>query len=219
MILGHFAVGFAAKRAAPRTSLTVLLSSAMLLDLLWPLFLWLGIEHVRIAPGNTAFTPLDFESYPWSHSLLMAGLWALLAAWIYRVRTRYDRGALWVAIAVVSHWVLDVVVHRPDLPLVPWSDRRFGFSLWNNVPLTAAVEIAMFVAGLALYLATTRARGVMGHVSLWSLVAGMALLYAGAVGGTPPPNLEALKIVASCTSVLVFWFLWVDRTRELRVPA
>lgn len=219
MFIGHFAVGFAAKRAAPRTSLTTLLTAALFLDVLWPLFLWLGIERVRIDPGNTAFTPLDFESYPYSHSLLMALVWAGLAAAAYRQWTRYARGALWVALAVVSHWVLDLVSHRADLPLVPWGGRRVGLGLWNSIPATVVTEIAMFVAGLGLYLSATQARGWQGHGSLWSLVAVLAYLYLGTVQGTPPPSVMALKLMSAVLPVFVLWFVWIDRTRTSRLPA
>ena len=133
MFIGHFAVGFASKRAAPRTSLTVLLTAALFLDVLWPIFLWLGLERVRIAPGDTAFTPLDFESYPFSHSLFMALVWSLLFAGIYFALTRYRTGTWWVGLAVFSHWVLDWFTHRADLPLLPWGGPKVGLGLWNSV--------------------------------------------------------------------------------------
>jgi membrane-bound metal-dependent hydrolase YbcI (DUF457 family) len=219
MFIGHFAVGFAAKRAAPRTSITVLLASAMFLDILWPLFLWLGIEQVRIAPGDTAFTPLEFVRYPWSHSLVMALVWAVLLAWIYRTRTAYVAGAVWVGIAVFSHWVLDWISHRADLPLLPVGGPRVGLGLWNSVAATALVESAMFVVGLALYLRTTRARSWAGHVSLWSLVLLLVYAYIGTIEGSPPPSVAALRMVSSITIVVLFaWFVWIDRTRTLRSP-
>lgn len=216
MFIGHFAVGFAAKRAAPRTSLATLIAAALLLDLIWPLMLWAGLEQVRIDPGNTAFTPLDFESYPWSHSLLMTIGWAALAATLYRARTKYTRGAAWVGIAVTSHWLLDFISHRPDMPLQPWGGPRVGLGLWNSIPATATTEIAMFAAGLALYLNTTRARSTWGHISLWGLVLVLALLYAGNMQGTPPPSIQALKIVSTVMPIFFFWVMWIDRTRTER---
>ncbi len=177
MFIGHFAVGFAAKRAAPKTSLATLVFAALFLDLLWPILLWLGIERVRLAPGGRAFASLDFESYPWSHSLAMALVWSALLGWLYRARTRYARGAFWVGAAVFSHWLLDFVTHRPDLPLAPGVALKAGLGLWNSVPATVLIESALFVAGLGIYLVTTRARGWLGHVSLWSLVAFLAMAY------------------------------------------
>lgn len=217
MFIGHFAVAFAAKRAAPRTSLTALVASAFLPDILWPIFLWLGIERVRIAPGDTAFTPLDFESYPWSHSLVMVVGWAALLAALYRARTRYTTGALWIGLLVFSHWFLDFASHRPDLPLAPWGGPKVGLGLWNSVVATSVIEIAMFVGGLGIYLLTTRAKGWQGHASLWSMLAFVAWLYVGTIRGAPPPNLLALKIVSTAMLVFFAWFVWIDRTRELRV--
>ncbi len=119
MFIGHFAVGFAAKRVAPRVSLGTLVLSVQLLDLIWPIFLILGIEHVRIDPGNTAFTPLDFYDYPISHSLVTAIGWGALVGIVYFVLRRYALGAWVLAAGVVSHWVLDVISHRADMRPVP----------------------------------------------------------------------------------------------------
>jgi hypothetical protein len=216
MFLGHFAVGFAAKRAAPRASLTILMVAATLLDLLWPLFLWLGIEQVDIRPASSPFEKLDFISYPWSHSLLLALVWSGALALLYRAARRDTKAALIIGAAVFSHWVLDWITHLPDLPLVPGAGPKFGLRLWDAPTATLVIELAMFAGGLTLYLATTRARNVAGHVSLWSIVALLALAYWGNVVGPPPPSVTALKTVALAGSVLTLWFLWVDRTRTLR---
>ncbi len=214
MFIGHFAVGFAAKRAAPRTSLTVLLLAAIFLDVLWPVLVALGVERVRIAPGTTPWTPLDFTSYPISHSLVMALVWSALFAAVYQWRTRYPTGALWAGLLVFSHWVLDWISHRPDLPIAPGLATKVGLGLWYSVPATMAVEITMFVIGLALYLSATRARNWMGHASLWLLVALLALGYSSR---TPPPSVGALTTVSFVMiAVTVLILLWIDRTRELR---
>src|SRR5580698_6350998 len=107
MFIGHFAVGFASKRFAPRTNLAVLLAAPLFLDLLWPIFLLLGWEHVRIDPGNTRFTPLDLYDFPWSHSLVTNIIWATAFASIYWLWRRDTTGALVVWIGVLSHWLLD----------------------------------------------------------------------------------------------------------------
>ena len=117
MFVGHFGVGFAAKAAAPRVSLGTLFLAAQLVDLLWPTLLLLGLEKVEIRPGITRVTPLDFVSYPISHSLLMAVVWAALFAGAYLLLRRHAAGALVAFAAVVSHWLLDLATHRPDLPL------------------------------------------------------------------------------------------------------
>jgi len=173
VFIGHFAVGFAAKRAAPRTSLGTLILA--FLDGLWPVFLLLGIERARIDPGNTAFTPLAFDYYPFSHSSLMAIVWGILFALAYNARGRYSRGALWVCICVVSHWILDFVTHRPDLPLYPGGP-KVGLGLWNSRAATMTVEGAMFVAAIWLYAVTTRARITM--VAIIGIVAWLFVLWA-----------------------------------------
>src|SRR5512139_3067449 len=119
MFLGHFALGLAAKKVAPRTSLATLFAAAQLVDLVWPVLVLVGVESLRVDPGNTAFTPLDFAHYPWTHSLLMAAAWGVAFGLLYLARQGDRRGALVVAGLVVSHWVLDFVSHRPDLPLAP----------------------------------------------------------------------------------------------------
>lgn len=216
MFIGHFAVGFAGKRWAPRTSLTTLIFAAIFLDVLWPIFLWLGIEHVRIVPGITAFTPLDFVSYPWSHSLVAAAAWSVLFGWIYRHRTGYMAGAVCTGLAVFSHWVLDFFTHRPDLPIAPGLPTKVGLGLWNAPIATVVIEGMMFVAGVAIYTRTTRARGVMGHVALWLFVALLVSAYIANWLGPPPPNENALMKVALLMSALMLWVVWIDRTHELR---
>jgi hypothetical protein len=187
----------------------------LLLDLLWPFFLFTGLEQVRIQPGITAFSPMDFTRFPCTHSLVMAVVWSLLFAGLYRARTGYAAGALWIGIGVFSHWVLDFVSHRPDLQLVPGLPLRVGLGLWNSPTATIAVEAAMYVAGVAVYLGTTRARDRRGSFALWSFVLVMAALYASTIVGPPPPNPGALEIAAFVTWVFVPWVYWIDRHREV----
>ena len=214
MFLGHFAVGFAGKRLAPRVPLPVLILAPILLDGLWPIFLLLGWERVRIDPGNTAVTPLDFQSYPWSHSLLMSLIWSALLALVYRTLTRDGRGALWLAIAVTSHWVLDWVTHRPDLPLWPGGP-LVGLGLWRSVTATVLVEAAMFVVGLWFYLRMTRPRGWKGRLSLWSLVTALLLLYIGNLRPLPPGTSErAIAVGALSMWLIIPWASWIEGTRR-----
>lgn len=132
MFIGHYALALAAKRVAPRTSLGTLFAAATLADLLWPVFLLAGWEQTRIVPGPNPFLILSFDSYPISHSLLTLIGWGALCALLYRMRTGYARGAVLVALLVLSHWVLDFVTHSPDMPLYP-GGRRVGLGLWNSV--------------------------------------------------------------------------------------
>lgn len=218
MFIGHFALGFAAKRAAPRASLATLIAAASFIDILWPVFVLLGIESVRIAPGNTAFTPLDFTSYPWTHSLLMVLAWGAAFGLASRALGGDGRGA-WVAAAlVVSHWVLDWISHRPDMPLAPGAGPRLGLGLWNSVPATLAVEGALFVAGLGIYLATTRATSRKGTIGLWVFVAFLLAGYLGNLGRVPP-GVAAVAIAGLvATAISIPWIWWFDRNRAVRSP-
>jgi hypothetical protein len=215
MFIGHFAVGFAAKRAAPETSLATLMAAASLLDLAWPVLVLLGVEVVRVDPGNTAFTPLDFESYPWTHSLAMALLWGAAFALAYGAAARYRRGAYAVGALVVSHWVLDWISHRPDLQLVPGWRFRAGLGLWNSVPATLLVEGALFAAGLGVYLRTTRPRNRKGSIGLWSFVLLLLLAYLGNLGQVPPGPRAVAAAGLAAGIAFVPWIWWFDRNREL----
>jgi len=214
MFIGHYAVGLAAKKAAPQVSLGTLFIAAQFLDLLWPIFLLLGLERVEIAPGNTAFTPLAFVYYPFTHSLVAALAWATLFAFLYLTTRRSSRGAILVWVAVVSHWVLDALTHRPDLPLYPGSETLFGFGLWNSVAGTLIVEAILYALGVVLYRKATRALDRIGSYGFWALIIVLALIYAANVFGPPPPNVRVLAVVALFQWLFVFWAYWVDRHRE-----
>jgi hypothetical protein len=216
MIIGHYAVAMAAKKWAPRTSLGTLIAAGAFLDLLWPVLLLLGVEEVVIAPGVTVFTPLDFTSYPWSHSLLMSAAYGVLFAAGYFALTGYGAGAVAVVLLVPSHWALDFVVHRPDLLLVPWGGTRYGLGLWNSVGATLSVELSLLGFGLALYLWATRARDALGS---WGLVGFLLLvfaLYAGAVFGPPPPSVSAIAWTDMGQWLFIALAAWIDRHRTSR---
>ncbi|MBZ5514417.1 MAG: hypothetical protein LAN62_06170 [Acidobacteriia bacterium] len=214
MFLGHFAVGLAAKKVAPKTSLATLLASAEFVDMLWPVFLLSGTEHVRIAPGATAVTPLDLYDYPLSHSLLTGAAWAAGLALAYFALRRYRRGAWVVGACVLSHWVLDAVSHRPDMPLYPGGRTYVGLGLWNSVAATVAVEFGLFVAGVALYARSTAARDRMGQFAFWSLASVLAVLYVASLVGPPPPDVRTLALVSMAGWLLIPWAWWADSHRE-----
>lgn len=212
VFIGHFAVGLAAKRVAPRASLGTLLLAVSFVDLLWPIFLVLGLEHVRIDPGNTAFTPLDFYDYPITHSVPGGLLWAAALAGLWYSRHRIGQAAAIIAAAVMSHWVLDVISHRPDVPVLP-SGPYVGLGLWNSVPATLLVEGALFAAGVAIYARSTRARDAVGKWSLVGLVAFLVVMYLLNAFGPPPPSERALAYGALAAWLLVPWPYWIDRHR------
>ncbi len=218
MILGHFAVALGAKRVAPRTSLGTTIFAAQLLDLIWPIFLLLGIERVRITPGLMAANPLDFVHYPYTHSLAAAAGWALLFGLGYYLLRRYPTGAVVAGGLVLSHWFLDVPMHRPDLPLWPGSDVMVGGGLWNSVPATIVLELGLFALGLGIYLRSTRARDRIGRYALGVMAALLVLVFLSAFFGSQPPNEQTLAVMALTLWLFVPWGYWVDRHRVTTVP-
>jgi hypothetical protein len=214
VFIGHFALAFAAKRAAPAASLGTLVLAAQFLDGLWPVFVLAGIERVEIAPGITAVTPLDFVSYPYSHSLLATAVWAGLFGGTYLAVRRNSGAALVLAALVLSHWLLDAASHRPDMPLVPGGGTRVGLGLWNSLPATLAVEGLLFAGCLWSYLSFTRANDRTGSLSLWTLVVVLLLAYLGAVFGPPPPSVDAVAYSGLLGWGFVAWGYWIDRHRS-----
>lgn len=213
MFIGHYAVGFAAKRFAPKASLGALIAAPLLLDLLWPVFLLLGWEQVRIDPGNTAFTPLAFDHYPISHSLLTSAGWALLFAILYWLVTRYRAGAVAIGLGVVSHWFFDAVVHRPDMPLYPGGTTLVGLGLWNSVAGTLTLEGLLFIAGVWMYVTMTRPRDRIGNCAMWAFIAFLVVTYVANLASGPPPSIRALGLVAISAWIFPFWAAWFDRHR------
>jgi hypothetical protein len=215
MFLGHFALALAAKRVAPQASLGTAVLAAQWADGVWPLFALAGVERVEIRPGITTVTPLDFVSYPYSHSLVADLLWAAAFAGVYGALRRDARGALWLAVLVLSHWVLDVVSHRPDMPTWPGGP-KLGAGLWFSLPGTLVVEFTLFAAGLWLYLASTRSRDRLGSGLLWAFALTLVALYLGAVFGPPPPSVEAIIITGLLGWLFVGWAYSIDRHRVVR---
>jgi membrane-bound metal-dependent hydrolase YbcI (DUF457 family) len=208
MFIGHIAVGLAGKRVAPSVSLATWLSAVQLVDMIWPLLLLAGLEHVRIAPGITPFTPLDFYDYPITHSLVGTAAWAALFAGGWFAARRNPRIALLLAAGVLSHWVLDVMSHRPDVPVLPHGP-YLGLGLWTSIPATLAVELLMFAAGLALYV--TGGGNGRRRVSFWLLMGFLLVAYFGAAFGPPPPDVRTLAITSLAGWLFVPWVWWADR--------
>jgi len=214
MFIGHFALGLAAKRAAPRTSLGTLFVAPTLADLLWPVFLLLGWEHARVVPNPNPFLNLWLDDIPTSHSLLTLIGWGALFAFLYRMRTGYAKGAMVLALLVVSHWVLDFITHRPDMPLYPGGP-TVGLGLWNSVVATLLVEGAMLLVGIAIYTRATRPRDRIGRYGFWALALVLALSYVSSLFSPPPQDQRTLALLALVFGGLFVWFAaWVDKHRE-----
>lgn len=219
MFIGHFALGFAAKRLAPRTSLGTLLAAPELADILFPVLVLVGWEKVAFVSGTNSFLAITLDQYPISHSLAALVAWGLLCAVLYRMRTGYVRGAVVLALLVVSHWVLDFITHRPDMPLWPGGP-KVGLELWASVPGTIVVEGLLFAAGVAIYAGVTRARDAVGRFGLWGLVALLALLYVASMFSTEPPSTAAFAAVGMALTVVILGLgAWVDRHREAKTGA
>jgi hypothetical protein len=217
MFVGHLALAFASKRPAGGVSLGWLMAAVSTADLIWPWLLLAGVEQVAVTPGATAFTPLTFTAYPWSHSLVTLVLWGLALAALARWRGAPSRACAIIAVLVLSHWVLDFVTHAPDMPIWPGaSSPRVGLGLWNSIPLTFAIEGVMWVAGLALYLRGRRARGWIGPVALWSFVLVSTVMWATGPWSPPPPDPRSLAWFALIGWIVVPWAALADRWYEAR---
>lgn len=214
MFIGHFGIGFGLKRMAPRVSLVLLLAAAVWADILWTVFLLLGWEHARIAVGDTRWTPLDLYDYPCSHSLLFLALWGVALAVVYRAYRNDAAGVVAIWIGVVSHWVLDWVTHRPDMPLYP-NSAKHGLGLWNSIPGTLVVELLVFGAGVWLYARSTRARDRIGRFGFWGYVLMLLVVYVADRFSGPPESIHELAVTGLIGMVVLLgWPWWFDRHRE-----
>lgn len=213
MFIGHFGIGFGAKVLVPKVSLGTLFLAAQFLDLLWPTLLLAGLEHVRVDPGATVVTPLRFDDYPVSHSLLAVLGWALLIGRIYWIRHRDLTASLVVGALVLSHWGLDAVVHQTDLPLFPGSATVVGWNAWHSLPLTLSIEVPLFGLGVGCYVKATKPADGVGRWGFWALVVFLLAIYGGNLFGSPPPSAIAIAWVGQLQWLIVLWGYWIDRHR------
>lgn len=223
MFIGHYGIALAAKHLAPRTSLGTLVLAAEFLDVLWPIFLIAGVEHVRIAPGITRVVPLDFYDYPVSHSLVTTVGWCIAFAVVYYLLQRYRYGAWVLGALVLSHWFLDALVHRPDMPVTP-RGLLVGLGLWNSIAATVIAEGGLLVIGLIVYLNTTTARDGIGRWAFWTLIILLTAIWVNSLRGAPPPSLHALEWTTLSLWITVAWGWWADCHRNAthalrRVPS
>ena len=215
MFIGHFGAGLAAKKIDNKISLGTLFMASQFIDLLWPFFLLFGLETVQIEPGNTAFTPLNFISYPYSHSFFGVLIWSVLFGSIYFAFKKNIKSALLLAALVMSHWILDLLTHRPDLPLLPWIDLKVGFGLWNSVVSTILVEGFIFALGSYLYIKATSSKNRKGEITLWSLLIFLIVIYLMNIFGSPPPSEQAIAYVGMFQWIIIGWGYWIDRNRKI----
>ncbi len=215
MFVGHYAVGLAAKRFAPRTSLGTLIAAALLADLLVWAFVIAGLEHVGIKPGITATNALDLYDYPISHSLLLDAVWgALFGAGYYLIRKSW-RASVIIFVVVLSHWVLDFIAHRPDMPLAPGLHHYYGLGLYNSRIGMIVVEGLIWLAGIAVYLRATRSAKRLGAFVFWLGITVLTWIWLVSLKGQPPPGTIAQAAISGLIfmCITVAWAYGVDHLR------
>ena len=224
MFIGHYGVSLAAKRFAPRASLGVFFLGAQLLDVLFATFVLGGIEKLRIVPGFTKMNPYDLYSMPYSHSLIGSVLWSALGALAFAALAKRAipdakervTAALVFAVVVLSHFVLDVPVHTPDLPLGFDPDTaKIGLGLWNQPDIAVVMELGILVAGGALYLGLTRP--LEGGETATRVTAGVLILLTIATPFLPAPGGPASFAAQALAGYAALAALaeWMDRKRSV----
>ena len=214
MFIGHFGAGFAGKKFSKSASLGTYFMAAQWIDLIWPILLLLGIEKVEIKPGVSSVTPLDFTYYPFTHSLLGVFIWAGLFGIVYYLLKKNSRVAIILGLLVVSHWLLDLFVHIPDLPILPGEGLKVGLGLWNSFAATIILEGLIFGIGVYSYCKVTKTKNKTGTYSLIGLVVFLILIYVSNLFSPPPDSVEAIGIVGNAQWLIVLWGYWIDRNRE-----
>ncbi len=212
MFVGHYGVGLAAKRFAPRTSMGTLLLAAVLADLLGSVLVVADVEHFAIRPGITTTNPLDLYDYPISHGLVTDVAWGVLLALAYYLVRRYWRGSVLIFVAVMSHWFLDFVSHRADMPLAPGIPKYYGLGLYNSLRGMLVVEGLIWLSGIVLYLTATRSKKRAGIYVFWIGAAALTWVWAVSLRGLPPPGtiIQALVFMA----ITLAWAYAVDHWRS-----
>ena len=211
MFIGHFGLGLATKKIAPNVSLGTSLMAVQFLDLVWPTLLLLNVEHVVIHPELGSTRTLEFSDYPITHSLLMAMGWSILFGGVYWLIKKDRRSAFILGVGVLSHWLLDLVVHFHDLPLFPWASAKVGFGLWGSVEITNVVEGLLFGAGIYLYLRSTIAKNKTARIVFWVLIVLLLSVQVSGLVGPPPANVTALAWSAQFQWLFVALGYWADR--------
>jgi hypothetical protein len=215
MLVGHYAIGFFGKKLAPRASLGVFVLAAMAADILWCAFMLAGVEQVEFTSGRGAGQYFRAVTIGLSHGLAMDLLWAaLLAAGVY-LFTRYARGAVIVFFAVLSHWVLDVVSHRPDMPIGLGPGSKLGLGMWSSVPITLLVEGGFWILALIVY---ARSHLFSSRARLWGFGVGsliLTVIWSGNITGPPPTDTRSASMFSLFIfSISVVWAYWIDRPRN-----
>jgi hypothetical protein len=215
MFVGHYGPSFAIKSLRPAIPVWQLFIAVQLVDVVWAVLVLFGVEKVRIVPGITASNPLDLYYMPYTHSLVAAIFWSVAAALVFwllsRVTTR--SAAVWIGVAVFSHWILDFIVHRPDLPLYD-DTLKVGLGLWNYPVVALSLEAALLFGGMILYLRVTTPINAIGRVGPPVFGAVMLAIQSYIFFG-PPPVSPAAAAITALVSYVLFAVLaeWLARQR------
>jgi len=215
MFVGHYGPSFAIKSFRPAIPLWLLFIAVQFVDVLWAVLVLLGVEKVRIVPGITASNPLDLYYMPYTHSLVAAIFWSVAAGvviWLLpRVATR--TAAIWLGVAVFSHWVLDFLVHRPDLPVYD-DTMKIGLGLWNYPAVALSLEAVLLFGGMILYFRATKPVNTLGRVGLPVFGVVMLAIQSYVFFG-PPPVSPAAAAVTALAAYVAFAFIaeWLARQR------
>jgi len=204
MFVGHYGVAFAVKTPRNKIPLWVLFVAVQLLDFLWAPFVLLGVEKVRFVPGITATNALDLYFMPYTHSLIGALFWSAVAFAIYKIGWRNiasNSAALLVGFAVFSHWLLDLIVHRPDLPIYD-DTMKVGFGLWNHRGIEFVLEIGILLFGAVLYLKHNGA--IARKIGIVIFVAVLALIQTGNTFVRQPPSSDRVFAITALIFYTVF---------------
>ena len=217
MFIGHFALALGAKKFAPQVSLGILFLACQLADIIWPNLVLLGIERLEIEPGITIMTPLNFVHYPYSHSLVMLALWSAIFAALYAIfRHSNTKTVIVIAVLGLSHWILDVLTHRPDMPITAGDTSFIGFGLWNFPIVAVPFELLLFGLGIWLYTHQTKPLNRRGAIGFWALMLFLLVVYAASLFGPPPPSPTAVAWSAQAMWIIIAWGFWVDKHRTIR---
>ncbi|MCA0931422.1 hypothetical protein LCM02_03085 [Lutimonas saemankumensis] len=208
MFIGHYGVGLLAKRKENLPSLALMFIAVQLLDLIWPILVLFGVETLSVDPGNTKLTHLDFQYYPYSHSLLMAMVWSVLFSFGYYFFTKKKKGAFILGALVMSHWILDFISHRPDLPLSPFSDVKVGLGLWNHPVIEVILELGLFFTGAILYFKSSVYKRKKSYVFL---ILFLFVIHLMNIFGPPPPSEMAVAWSANLMWLIVIWAWWIEK--------
>ena len=221
MFVGHYAASLALKSVEKNASLGMLFLAVQFVDILFFPFVLMGIEHFNIVENHTESTHFELYFMPYTHSLAASFLWAFGVYIVYRIIPRKKTGnknkiAILMAIAVLSHWFFDLIVHTPDLPLLSDSSSKIGLGLWNNAIATYLLEALLLFAGLGLYLKSTKATTFAGRYGMIIFFVLLLIINANNIFGPPLGD----DVVTMSVSALVMYFVFaglafgLDRKRS-----